>query len=151
MYHQIESAEDRTKHCFKNEWTLHVTNPFFRQSWHFIWNLPQWQLHLTFFFWKHYTNFWLGLIYLSLVTDFLQANLCQKLIFLQNMGRTVVYKNCSECQNCQNQFLYITWLELGIFMYWTCNSMNNLSSCCGLVDAKIRASDKDLPVIQGIS
>ena len=36
--------------------------------------------------------------------------------------------------------------ELGIFMYWTCNSMNNLSSYCGLVDAKIRASDKDLPV-----
>ena len=25
--------------------------------------------------------------------------------------------------------------------------MNNLSSCCGLVDAKIRASDKDLPVL----
>ena len=31
-------------------------------------------------------------------------------------------------------------------MYWTCNSLNNLSSYCGLVDAKIRASDKDLPV-----
>ena len=28
------------------------------------------------------------------------------------------------------------------------NSMNNLSSCCGLVDAKIRASDKDLPVLK---
>ena len=26
------------------------------------------------------------------------------------------------------------------------NSMNNLSSYCGLVDAKIRASDKDLPL-----
>ena len=26
--------------------------------------------------------------------------------------------------------------------------MNNLSSYCGLVDAKIRASDKDLPVLQ---
>ena len=38
--------------------------------------------------------------------------------------------------------------ELGISMYWTCNSMNNLSSYCGLVnvDAKIRASDNDLPV-----
>ena len=31
-------------------------------------------------------------------------------------------------------------------MYWTCYSINNLSSYCGLVDAKIRASDKDLPV-----
>ena len=37
--------------------------------------------------------------------------------------------------------------ELGIFVYWTCNSTNNLSSYCGLVDAKIRASDKDLPVL----
>ena len=27
--------------------------------------------------------------------------------------------------------------DLGIFMYWTCNSMNNLSSYCGLCDAKI--------------
>ena len=26
------------------------------------------------------------------------------------------------------------------------NSMNNLSSYCGLIDGKIRASDKDLPV-----
>ena len=33
--------------------------------------------------------------------------------------------------------------ELGIFMYC---SMNNLSSYCWLVDAKIRASGKDLPV-----
>ena len=36
--------------------------------------------------------------------------------------------------------------ELGIFMHWACCSMNNLLSYCGLVDAKIRASDKDLPV-----
>ena len=28
----------------------------------------------------------------------------------------------------------------------TCNSIYNLLSCCGLVDAKLRASDKDLPV-----
>ena len=28
--------------------------------------------------------------------------------------------------------------------------MNNLSSNCGLVDAKIRASDKDLPVDEGV-
>ena len=32
--------------------------------------------------------------------------------------------------------------ELGIFLYWICNSMNNLLSYCGLVDAKIRASDR---------
>ena len=29
--------------------------------------------------------------------------------------------------------------------------MNNLSSYCGLVDAKIRASDKDLPVLSGLN
>ena len=29
--------------------------------------------------------------------------------------------------------------------------MNKLSSYCGLVDAKIRASDKDLPVTKGRS
>ena len=28
--------------------------------------------------------------------------------------------------------------------------MNNLSSYCGFVDAKIRASDKDLPVLASI-
>ena len=29
------------------------------------------------------------------------------------------------------------------------NSMKNLLSYCGLIDAKIRASDKDLPVAKG--
>ena len=36
--------------------------------------------------------------------------------------------------------------ELAIFKYWTGNSMNNLLSYCGLVDAKIRASDIDSPL-----
>ena len=35
--------------------------------------------------------------------------------------------------------------ELGIFMYWT---MNNLSSYCRLVNAKITTSDKDLQYVQ---
>ena len=30
--------------------------------------------------------------------------------------------------------------------YFSSNSMNNLSSCCGLTDATMRASEKDLPV-----
>ena len=57
-----------------------------------------------------------------------------------------MYKNCSECQKqfCTQHVL--PRFELGIFMYWTCNSMNNLSSYCRLIDTKIRASDKDLPV-----
>ena len=36
--------------------------------------------------------------------------------------------------------------ELVVFMYWTGKSMNNLLSYCGLVDVRINASDKDLPV-----
>ena len=47
--------------------------------------------------------------------------------------------------NARNNFCtqhVLPRFELGIFIYWTCNSMNNLSSYCGLVDEKIR----DLPV-----
>ena len=31
-------------------------------------------------------------------------------------------------------------------LYFSCNSMNNLSSYCGLTDSRIGASDTDLPV-----
>ena len=50
-----------------------------------------------------------------------------------------VYINCSECQN-KKQFVYTTCAELVV------QSMNNLLSYCGLVDPRISASDKDLPV-----
>ena len=36
--------------------------------------------------------------------------------------------------------------ELEIFMYCSGNSMNNLLSYCGLIDAEIRVSDIDLHV-----
>ena len=40
-----------------------------------------------------------------------------------------------------------TWVEHVLSLkFHVLKSMNNLSSYCGLVDAKIRASDKDLPV-----
>ena len=42
--------------------------------------------------------------------------------------------------------MFLTCSELIIFMYRTGNSANNLSSYCGLLDAKIRASDIYLPV-----
>ena len=59
----------------------------------------------------------------------------------------VVYINCSECQNKnKKQFVYTTCTELAIFIYGTRNSINNLLSYCGLVDARISASEKDLPV-----
>ena len=59
-----------------------------------------------------------------------------------------MYMNCSECQNKSKKTICIhnmfsPYSGNAIFMYWTCNSMNNPSSCCVLVDAKIIASDKD--------
>ena len=39
-----------------------------------------------------------------------------------------------------------TCSELVVFMYWSGKSKNIFLSYCGLVDAKIRASKKDLPV-----
>ena len=57
----------------------------------------------------------------------------------------VVLRNFSEYQS-KKQFVYATCSELVVFMHWTGKSMNNLLSYCGLVDARIRASNKDLPV-----
>ena len=33
-------------------------------------------------------------------------------------------------------------------LYFSWNSMNNLSSYCGLTDSRMRASDTDLPVLR---
>ena len=63
----------------------------------------------------------------------------------KNMGRTCCVHKLFLFWHSE-QFMYTTCSEHAIFMYWTSNSMNNLSSYCGLVDAKIRGSDKDLPV-----
>ena len=64
-------------------------------------------------------------------------------LFLQFMGSTCCVLNVRN-NFCTQHVL--PRFELGIFIYSTCNSMNNLSSYYKLVDAKIRASDKDLPV-----
>ena len=42
--------------------------------------------------------------------------------------------------------MFYPYSELIVFMYWTGKSMNNLLSYCGLVDTRISASEKDLPV-----
>ena len=95
------------------------------------------------------------------------VNLCQKLLFLHQLTHNMT-KNCSlntssVNENCKlrtccehklffvlfwhsEQFMYTTCSELGIFMYWTRNSINNLLSYYGLVDARISASENDLPV-----
>ena len=97
-----------------------------------------------------------------------QVNLCQKHLFLYQLTHNMT-TDCSlnyefstwkfQTQNIlcakivflflfwdSEQFMCTTCSELGIFMYWTRNSMNNLSSYCGLVDARISASDKYLHV-----
>ena len=59
----------------------------------------------------------------------------------------VVYKKCFECQNKnKKQSLYTTCSQLVFFLYWSRESMNNLSSYCGLIDSRMSASEKDLPV-----
>ena len=44
--------------------------------------------------------------------------------------------------------MYTTCFKLVVLMYWTGQSMINLLSFCGLVDVRMNASDKDLPVNQ---
>ena len=79
-------------------------------------------------------------------------SLPEALLFAELGVEHAVYRNCSECQktiSVHNMFSPCS--ELGIFMYWTCNSMNNLLSYYGLVDTKIRPSDKDLQPVTIVS
>ena len=56
-----------------------------------------------------------------------------------------VHTNWILCWHSE-QIMYTTCSELVDFMYWTRNSVNNLLSYCGLIDRRISASYKDLPV-----
>ena len=102
---------------------------------------------------------------------FLQVNLFQKHLFLHQLTHNMT-KDFSENYmkiTSSEHVVYINYFvflfcfvltfrticvhnmfwrcsKLAIFMYWTHNSMNNLLSYYGLVDEKIRASDKDLPL-----
>jgi hypothetical protein len=73
-------------------------------------------------------------------------SLSEALLFAEHGEKMLCTKSVLNIRNkfCTQHVL--PRFELGIFMYWTCNSMNNLSSYYGLVNAKIKASDKDLPV-----
>ena len=58
-----------------------------------------------------------------------------------------LYINCSESQNKNKKhFVYTICSELAILMYWTRNSMKNLSSYFGSINTKMIASDKEWPV-----
>ena len=64
----------------------------------------------------------------------------------QNMLCTCIVLNA---KTKQKKIVY-TFTELVVFLYWTLNLMNNLLSYCGLVGARIDASDRDLPVPKDI-
>ena len=99
----------------------------------------------------------------------IQVNLCEKLLFLHivhwiissvhensklrtisehiaNTNYFVLYfvlfwhSDQFVCTTCSDSVLILE------FMYWTGNSIENLFSYCGLVDARISTSVKDLPV-----
>ena len=64
----------------------------------------------------------------------------------------IVYKNCFEFQNKnKKQPFYTECSEFEFFSHWIRNSMNNLSSYCGLTHSRMSASDTDLPVNQSES
>ena len=42
--------------------------------------------------------------------------------------------------------ILVLFTQCVVNLYFSWNSMNNLSSYCGLTDARMRASEKDLPV-----
>ena len=103
-----------------------------------------------------------------------QVNLCQKHLFLyqlthnmtkdctfiyhfrtwklqnQNMGRTCCVDKLfwmSKQKTICVHTMFSPCSDLVVFMYWTGKSKNNLLSYCGLVDARIEASNKYLPVL----
>jgi hypothetical protein len=55
----------------------------------------------------------------------------------------VVYTNCFECQNKKRKTIFCTQHVLNLYSR---NSMNNMLSYNGLIDARMIDFDKDLPV-----
>ena len=78
---------------------------------------------------------------------FTGKSLSETLFFEAHGENMLCAKNVLNVKNNFGTQHVLCKFEFGIFMYWACNSMNNLSSYCGLVDAKTRVSDKDLPVM----
>ena len=70
----------------------------------------------------------------------------EALLFGEHGGEHVVYRNCSECQK---QFLYTTCSPHVLSLDFSCIELViQWTICRHIVDAKIRASDKDLPVLR---
>jgi len=70
-------------------------------------------------------------------------------LFIESPEKYKFRTCCAHCANIvlnvktKKQFLYTTCSKL---VFFEGNSMNNLLSYCGLTDARLRASDRDLPV-----
>ena len=83
----------------------------------------------------------------NLSNENIQVNLFQKPLFLPQLTYNMT-KDCS--WNYHENYRRRKLAEHILPMFCPCsfhgNSMNNLLSYCALIDAKIRASDKDLPV-----
>ena len=62
----------------------------------------------------------------------------------------VVYTNCSLFWHSEQFNVHDMFWACNVHVLNFCNSMNNLLSYCGLVDASISASEKDLPVSTAI-
>ena len=93
-----------------------------------------------------FTNIFHKIFFVVFWRLFTGKSLSEALLFAENGENMLCTKFVLNFRNNFCAQYVLPSFELGIFMYWTCNSINNQPSHCGLVDAKIRASDKDLPV-----
>ena len=114
---------------------------------------------------------------MSSMIVWIQVNLCQKHLFTHQLTHNMT-KDCSliyqfytwklQSENmgrkcCAHKLVFVLTFrtifahnmfspwpcsELLVFMYWTGKSMSNRLSYCGLVDPRISASNKDLPVLR---
>ena len=94
--------------------------------------------------WMNKQRYWIRGMYTKVAIT--GKSLSEALLFAEHGENMLCTKIVLNVRNNFWRQHVLPRFELGIFIYWTCNSMNNLLSYYGLVDAKIRASDKDLPV-----
>ena len=92
---------------------------------------------------------WSTIQFLSINGELLTSKSLSEALLFAEHGQSML---CTEIVlNVRNNFCtqhVLPRFELEIVMHLACYSMNNLWWYCGLVDAKIRASDKDLSVLR---
>ena len=88
------------------------------------------------FLWRDLTNFW-PTIWWEIVHWIPPKNI------------HILHKYCFECEKTKTK--NNNWIQHVLNLYFSGNSVNNLLSYCGLTDARMSASEKDLPVMQDFS